>query len=143
VRFANAKAAGLGAQLPAGVARVYARDARDQPQFVGEDRIAHTAAGSDIALKIGEAFDVTVQPTLEQTKQASRRETDYDMRYTLRNARSAPVTVTIRQNGLGRFNEVRRESLAGRRTSASSFAWDVPVPANGEAELAFTIRQRL
>ena len=43
------------------------RDARGQPQFVGEDHIGHTSAGSELALKIGDAFDVTVQPTLEKT----------------------------------------------------------------------------
>jgi len=141
VRFSNSSAGGLGDQLPSGVVRVYARDARGQPQFVGEDRIGHTSAGSDLALKIGDAFDVTIQPTLRQTTQASRRDTDYDMSYLVRNARSQPVTVTIRQDNLWRFNEVRAESIAGRRTDADSFAWDVPVPANGEAELTFTIRQ--
>jgi hypothetical protein len=59
----------------------------------------------------------------------------------VRNARSQPVTVTIRQDNLWRFNEVVAESIAGRRTDADSFAWDVPVPANGEAELTFTLRQ--
>src|SRR5688572_3324042 len=39
VRFSNSSASGLGDQLPSGVVRVYARDARGQPQFVGEDRI--------------------------------------------------------------------------------------------------------
>jgi hypothetical protein len=141
VRFSNSQASGLGDQLPSGVVRVYARDARGQPQFVGEDRIGHTSAGSDLALKIGDAFDVTIQPTLRQTTRASRRETDYDMAYLVRNARTAPVTVTIRQDGLWRYNEVRAESIKGRRTDADSFAWDVPVPANGEAELTFTIRQ--
>src|SRR5690606_38808095 len=66
VRFSNTQAAGLGDQLPSGVVRVYARDARGNPQFVGEDRIGHTSAGSDLALKIGDAFDVTIQPTLRQ-----------------------------------------------------------------------------
>jgi hypothetical protein len=141
VRFANSEASGLGDQLPSGVVRVYARDARGQPQFVGEDRIGHTSAGSELALKIGDAFDVTIQPTLRQTTRASRRETDYDMAYVVRNARSAPVTVTIRQDGLARFNEVRMQSIEGRRTDADSFAWNVPVPANGEAQLTFTIRQ--
>jgi hypothetical protein len=141
VRFSNSSASGLGDQLPSGVVRVYARDARGQPQFVGEDRIGHTSAGSDLALKIGEAFDVTIEPTLRQATQASRRSTDYDMSYVVRNARSQPITVTIRQDNLWRFNEVRAESIAGRRTDADSFAWDVPVPANGEAELTFTIRQ--
>jgi hypothetical protein len=141
VRFSNSRASGLGDQLPSGVVRVYARDARGQPQFVGEDRIGHTSAGSDLALKIGDAFDVTIQPTLRQTTRASRRETDYDMSYVVRSARSAPITVTIRQDNLARFNEVRTESIKGRRTDADSFAWDVPVPANGQAELTFTLRQ--
>jgi hypothetical protein len=52
------------------------------------------------------------------------------------------VTVTIRQDSLWRFNEVRSESHPGRRTDADSFAWDVPVPASGETELKFTVRQR-
>jgi hypothetical protein len=141
VRFSNSQATGLGDQLPSGVVRVYARDARGQPQFVGEDRIGHTSAGSDLALKIGDAFDVTIQPTLRQTTRASRRATDYDMSYVVRNARSEAVTVTIRQDDLWRFNEVVAQSLEGRRTDADSFAWDVPVPANGETELTFTIRQ--
>jgi hypothetical protein len=141
VRFSNSSASGLGDQLPSGVVRVYARDARGQPQFVGEDRIGHTSAGSDLALKIGDAFDVTIQPTLRQATRASRRATDYDMSYVVRSARSQPITVTIRQDNLRRFNEVVTESIAGRRTDADSFAWDVPVPANGEAELTFTIRQ--
>jgi hypothetical protein len=141
VRFSNSSASGLGDQLPSGVVRVYARDARGQPQFVGEDRIGHTSAGSDLALKIGDAFDVTIQPTLRQTVRASRRETEYAMSYLVRNARSQPVTVTIRQDNLWRFNEVVTESIAGRRTDADSFAWDVPVPALGETELTFTIRQ--
>jgi hypothetical protein len=141
VRFSNSSARGLGDQLPSGVVRVYARDARGQPQFVGEDRIGHTSAGSDLALKIGDAFDVTIQPTLRQTTRASRRATDYAMSYVVRNARTQPITVTIRQDSLWRFNEVVTESIEGRRTDADSFAWDVSVPANGETELTFTIRQ--
>jgi hypothetical protein len=141
VRFSNSSASGLGDQLPSGVVRVYARDARGQPQFVGEDRIGHTSAGSDLALKIGDAFDVTIQPTLRQTTRASRRATDYDMSYVVRNARSEPITVTIRQDNLRRFNEIVAQSIEGRRTDADSFAWDVPVPANGETELTFTVRQ--
>ena len=141
VRFANSAAGGLGDQLPSGVVRVYARDARGQPQFVGEDRIGHTSAGSELALKIGDAFDVTIQPTLVQSERVSRRWDDYSMSYVVRNARAELVTVTIRQDGLARFNEVQAESLPGRRTDGNSFAWDVPVPANGEMTLTFTIRQ--
>jgi len=141
VRFSNSNAGGLGAQLPAGVVRVYARDSKGQPQFIGEDHIGHTSAGSDIALRIGDAFDVTVTPTLVQTTKVNKRSTDYQMSYLLRNARDAGVTLTLRQIGLWRVNEVRAESIKGRRTDADSFAWDVSVPANGEATLTFTLRQ--
>lgn len=139
VRFSNSKAAGLGEQLPSGVVRVYVRDARGQPQFVGEDHIGHTSAGSELAVKIGEAFDVSVQPTLLATRRITSHKTEYDMSFLLRNARGSAATVTLRQEGLWRENAVLKESLKGRRTDADSFAWDVNVPANGETTLTFTI----
>jgi hypothetical protein len=139
MRFANSKAAGMGEQLPSGVVRIYMRDARGQPQFVGEDHIGHTSAGSEMALKIGDAFDVTVQPTLLQTRRINKRKTEYDMSYLVRSARGTPSVVTLRQYGLWRENAVLKESIAGRRIDSSSFAWDVPVPANGETTLMFTI----
>ncbi len=140
MRFANSRAAGLGEQLPSGVVRVYVRDARGQPQFVGEDHIGHTSAGSELALKIGDAFDVSVLPTLVATRPVNRRSYEYDMSYLLRNARSTPVVVTLRQDGLWRQNEVLKESVKGRRTDADSFAWDITVPANGASSLTVTLR---
>jgi hypothetical protein len=138
MRFANSKAGGMGDQLPSGVVRIYMRDTRGQPQFVGEDHIGHTSAGSEMALKIGDAFDVTIQPTLLQTRKITKRKTEYDMSYVVRSAREAPIVVTLRQDGLWRQNQVLKESIAGRRTDSDSFAWDVPVPANGETTLNFT-----
>jgi hypothetical protein len=138
MRFSNSKAAGLGEQLPSGVVRVYLRDARGQPQFVGEDHIGHTSAGSELALKIGDAFDVSVQPTLAETRRISKRKYEYDMSYLFRNARSTPAVVTLRQDGLWRENAIVKESVKGRRTDADSYAWEVAVPANGETTLTFT-----
>jgi hypothetical protein len=140
MRFANSTAAGLGEQLPSGVVRVYMRDVHGQPQFVGEDHIGHTSAGSELALKIGDAFDVSAQATLLATREISRRTVEFDMRYLLRNARATPIVVTLRQDGLWRENEVLKESTKGRRTDADSFAWEVPVPAHGETTLTFTLR---
>lgn len=139
VLFSNSAAGGLGRQLPAGMVRVYMRDAAGEPKFVGENRIEHTPAGSDLSVKIGQAFDVTVQPTLGASEKISRTRTRYSMTYLVRNARSQPVTVTVRQGGLGRDGEVLRESLQSRRIDAYNLAWDVPVPANGETRLTFTV----
>jgi hypothetical protein len=141
VRFANSAEAGLGSELPEGVVRVYARDSRGQPQFIGEDHIEHSSAGSEFALRIGEAFDISVQSTQVKETEISRRVTEYEMSYLVRNARSNPVVLTLRQTWLNPGNQVRAESIKGRRVDARSLAWDIPVPANGETTLTCTIRE--
>jgi hypothetical protein len=139
VEFSNAANAGLGRQLPAGIVRVYVRDQAGEPKFVGENRIDHTPEGSDISVKIGEAFDVTVQPTVVRHDSASGDRSRYAMSYVVRNAKAQPVTVTLRQGGLWRAGKVVQESLKSRRLDAYNLAWDVPVPANGETTLTFTV----
>lgn len=146
VQFSNAQGAGLGTQLPAGVMRVYMRDQAGDPKFVGEQGIGHTPGGSQLSVKTGEAFDVTVQPTrLELTRVPGTRGLDryvrtrIKMRYLVRNARGAPATVQIRQGGLLRDGKVVEESLRSRRADSSTLVYDVPVPANGETVLTFTV----
>lgn len=139
VDFANSSSGGLGAQLPAGIVRVYVRDVEGKPKFVGEDRISHTPQGSELSVKTGEAFDVTVQPTLDTRERVNKFRTRYVMTYTVRNARSEPVTVIVRQEGLGRSTKVTEESLKRSKTDARMLQWDVPVPANGETALNFTL----
>lgn len=131
LKFSNAKSGGLGDALPAGIVRVYQRDARGQPQFVGENTIGHTPMGSELGLKTGEAFDVKVRPIVEKRERITydqwlttsrfrlttpdgpvigesdslRRETFWrtTMRYTLTNARPSPVTVDLVQAGLDNY----------------------------------------
>jgi len=139
VQFANSSQGGLGHQLPAGIVRVYVKDAAGEPKFVGENRIDHTPQGSDVSVKIGEAFDVTVQPTVLANERVDKRNARYRMSYLVRNARSQPVTVDIRQGGLWKNGKVVDESLKSRRIDAYNLGWEVPVPANGETTLTFTV----
>jgi hypothetical protein len=139
VAFANSTAGGLAAGLPAGTIRVYERDAGGAPKFVGENPIGHTPQGSELAVKIGEAFDVTVQPTLVSSQALSPRRTRYEMSYRLRNARAAPVDVELRQAGLWRETKAIAESLPGRAIDAYTRGWTVPVPAGGETVLTATL----
>jgi hypothetical protein len=125
--------------LPKGTIRVYMRDAAGEAKFLGENSIDHSPAGSEMAVKIGEAFDVTVQPTLEASETVSTRKTRYSMSYTFRNAKSVPVTVEFRQGGFWRDVEVDKESQKSRRIDANTLGWSVPVPAEGETVLTFTV----
>jgi hypothetical protein len=76
---------------------------------------------------------------------AERPKTYYrtQMRYIVTNARPVPVTVDVVQGGLNQWwwwRDVRvpEESIAGVQDNADTRRWEVPVPANGKAELTVT-----
>jgi hypothetical protein len=161
LRFSSSRDQGLGDALPAGTVRVYQRDARGNPQFVGEHPIGHTPMGSDIGLATGQAFDIKVRPivdsrdriTYEQWRLAERfrvwrldgsvavGEVDRPvswtywrtrMRYLVTNASPKPVTVDLRQGGLSWDTRVVQESLQSEKLSADEVRWRVPVAPNSE-----------
>ena len=172
LRFSSSRSGGLGDALPAGTVRVYMRDARGAPQFIGENSIGHTPMGSSLALKTGEAFDVKVQPTVQKRDRilsdewersaryrisidgAPAREITIDtakefwrttMTYKVTNAKAVPVTVEVVQAGLDtwwRDNRVPSESIKGTQRSADERIWQVPVPANGETTLTVQFETR-
>jgi hypothetical protein len=140
VDFANSGRSGLGAGLPAGTIRVYERDVGGKPKFIGESGIGHTPQGSELVVKIGDAFDVTVQPTLVSDTRVSKTRSRYSMSYLVRNARSQPVSVELRQAGIwGRDTKVISESLESRKIDAFTLGWSVPVAANGQTTLTFDV----
>jgi len=151
LKFSSSRDGGLGDALPAGIVRVYMKDARGQAQFVGENAIGHTPMGSDIGLKTGEAFDVKVQPVMEKREHlydsrksaANGRRVEVDvwrttMRYVLTNARPEAAVVELTQGGLEwtwRDTKIVSESQKSERRSAGEAVWQVRVPANGTTTL--------
>lgn len=163
--FSTSREAGLGNALPAGTVRVYMRDARGQPQFIGENAIGHTPMGSSLALKTGEAFDVKVQAVLEKRERIDSGEWERSVRYRVTapgkmpseatvetekvfwrttmsykvtNAKAVPVTVEVVQGGLDNWwhdTRVPSESIKGEQRSVDERIWSVAVPANGETTL--------
>ncbi len=142
IKFSTSKQGGLGDQLPAGTIRVYMRDARGDPQFIGESRIDHTPMGSSMAIRTGEAFDVKVKTVMESRTRLSNRRWQTKMRYIVTNARPEAVTVDVAQNGLWGDVRITPQSIEGTRVSADRIEWKVPVPANGTTELTATFDTR-
>lgn len=167
LRFATGAKGGLGSALPAGTVRVYMRDAEGKTRFVGESLIGHTAAGSDVDLPTALAFDVKVRPIQESRDRITDAEwTDSHryrvvkdgavstvtvqnqqtywrtkMRYIVTNARSQPVEVEVRQNGMQAWfygTRITEESIVGRQDGSDLRIWTVPVPAKGQTELTVT-----
>lgn len=142
LRFSSSRAGGLGDALPAGTVRVYQRDARGNPQFVGEHRIGHTPMGSSLSLATGEAFDVKVRSTVEERTRVNDSRWKTRMSYTLTNAGPKPVTVDLVQDGLWGDTRITDESVKSERRDADRALWRVTVPANGEAVVTATFDTR-
>jgi len=142
LRFSSSRNQGLGDALPAGTIRVYQRDARGNPQFVGEHRIGHTPMGSDIGLATGQAFDIKVRSVVEERTRMSGERWRTRMRYTLTNASPKPIAVDLFQSGLWGDTRVVAESMKSERPNADQVRWRVPVAANGEATVTATFDSR-
>ncbi|WP_010546207.1 DUF4139 domain-containing protein [Sphingomonas elodea] len=142
LKFSTAKSGGLGDQLPSGTIRVYMRDRKGEPQFIGESRVEAAPMGSAMSLRTGEAFDVKGAAVVAERKKLSSKRWKTTMRYDFTNARADAVTVELAQTGLWGDVRVLEQSLAGERVSADRMEWKVPVPANGKASVTVVFDSR-
>ncbi len=138
------KGGGLGVPLPKGIVRVYKKDSAGRIQFVGEDRIDHTAKGEMVRLKLGEAFDITAdkkQTDFQKLAAFNTRggiiETAYQLE--IRNAKTEQVTVMVEEPMPSEW-QMLQESLPHKKSSAHSVLWEVPVPAEGKTTLTWRVR---
>ena len=147
LEFRN-KGEGLGIPLPAGIARIYKKDSGGHIQFVGEDQVDHSAAGENVRLKPGNAFDVTVERKqtdflklagegLKDSREGNTFESAFEI--LLRNARKETVTVTVREPIPGDW-QVVSESQAHSKVSSNMAEWKVVVPAGGHNVLNYRVR---
>jgi hypothetical protein len=140
VAFEN-KGGSLGKPLPGGVVRVYAKDSKGAAQFVGEDRIEHTAKNEKVKLRLGEAFDITAERRQTSYRKLGDTMAESAYRIDLRNAKEEPVTVHVQEPMPGDW-EVVQESQKSTKESSRIAAWDVAIPAGGVAVLEYTARVR-
>ena len=138
LEFEN-KGGQLGKPLPAGIVRVYAKDSKGAAQFVGEDRIAHTAKNEQIKLRLGEAFDITAERRQTNYKRIADNQTESSWRIELRNAKDEAVTVRVQEPMPGDW-EMVQESQKHTKDSARVASWNVAVPAGGATVLDYTVR---
>lgn len=141
MRFENAETNGAGVPLPAGIARLYTRDARGALRLLGEDRIRHTAVGEKVEISPGRAFDISV--TRRQTDFKSQglpdNVTESTWRIQLRNAKDEEVTVKVVEIVPGDW-KILQETAPHTTDTANRLTWSVPVPPKGAAELTYKVR---
>jgi hypothetical protein len=174
IAFKTSKDGGLGDALPAGTVRFYQRDKAGNPQFIGENGIGHTPMGSELTLSTGDAFDIYAQAEVESRQtitgaeweksdrwrvikdgqvvsqgEVERPKTFYrtTMRYTLTNAKPAPVDVELVQGGLdygwwGNDFRVTSEDVPGEQLNLGNRKYVISVPANGKRVVRVTYETR-
>ncbi len=146
MEFIN-KGGNLGIPLPKGIVRVYKKDSAGRAQFIGEDRIDHTASGETIKLKLGEAFDITADKKQTDFQKIAAGfnnrggviETTYTME--IRNAKREDISVKIIEPMQGDW-QVIQESHPHRKESAHTAVWSVPVPAEDKTTLTWRVRTK-
>lgn len=130
---------GLGVPLPAGRVRV-----SENGDLLGEAMLGHTAAGEEVSLQLGNAFDLNAERerTGFELDRAGRQMTE-TVRYTVRNAKPGAATVRIHE-AMPRWSEweLVSSSVPAVARDAQSASFDLKVPAGGEAQLQYTVRYR-
>ena len=141
LEFDNKEASRLGVPLPKGVARVYKKDKSGNAQFIGEDRLDHTAKNEKVRLKLGNAFDVSADKKQTDFKRLSNTskfgfvaESAYEI--VLSNAKKEPVTVTVQEPIPGDW-QMLAASQPHTKVSANMAVWKVTVPAEGKTVLTY------
>jgi hypothetical protein len=142
LEFNNGEEEGLGIPLPKGTLRVFKRDVDDSTLLVGEDAIDHTPKDEQVRLYIGDAFDIVG----ERIQTNFRAEYDEDwmeesFEITVRNHKDEDVEVRVVEH-MFRWSEwkILEESHEHDRLDAQTIEFRVPVEADGETVVTYTVR---
>lgn len=146
VEFDNKEESNLGMPLPKGVVRVYKNDKSGNAQFVGEDRIDHTPKNEEIKLKLGDAFDITVDKKQTNFKKATaigKYSQAYSVSFeiVLKNAKDEEVEVVVHEPIPGDW-KMQDESHMHEKVASGTAEWKVKVPAEGKTKLSYDVLVR-
>jgi hypothetical protein len=143
LRAKNSKDNGLGMPLPSGRIRVSKLDPADQTlEFIGEDTIDHTPKDEKVLIKLGSAFDVVGERKQTDFKvDSSHKSMEEEIEIKLRNHKTEPVTVIVKEN-LYRWGnwEITEKTQDYEKVDARTIHFPVQVKKDGEATVRYRAR---
>jgi hypothetical protein len=139
LEFENSEELGLGQPLPAGTVRMYKEDSAMDLQFIGEDRIDHTARNEDVRLYLGNAFDIAAERKMMDSRKITKRVREEDYEITIRNHKDEDVVVRVVEHFHGYWKVVEKTHEFEKK-DAGRIEFSVPVEADGEAIVRYTVR---
>ena len=131
----------MGMPLPRGTVRVYQEDKDGTLQFVGEDRVDHTARNEKVKVKVGEAFDVAAERIQTDFKQPEAKVNEVTFEVSLRNQKNEDIKVFMEETIPGDW-EMISNTHSYEKLQANLIRFIVPVAKGQEAKVRYKVRVR-
>ena len=138
VEFKNAKDNNLGMPLPKGIVRIYKNDG-DAVELIGEDNLDHTPKNEDVELKIGDAFDITIDERVVSSNKIADKVTEVEYEVTIHNSKEEPVTVEENRNLWGNWT-VLEKNVDFEKENANKITFKVDVAKEKKKTLTYKVR---
>lgn len=132
IRTRNDKASNLGLPLPSGKIAFF-QQGGDRPFLAGRGQLDDHAVGEEVEISTGTSSDVQLTATITKIDKKGRAA----HRMELSNASGQPQRVEVRLYDVQGARLVRPSRKLGRKDGVP--VWEVTLPANGRAELTYTI----
>ena len=139
VSFENAEKNQLGKPLPKGTIRLYKEDSKGNMQFVGEDRINHTADKEQVRLRLGTSFNLSADMKRTAFKKLSEKSQIGTYEVTFKNGSDVAADIQLVLAFPDTF-KLMEESQVGERLTSNTVKWVVTVPAKGESQLSYKVQ---
>lgn len=143
IEIENREGNGLGVPLPKGRMRLYRTDAVDgRREFTGENEIDHLPKNEKLKLEMGSAFDlVGERKRLDFSVDTTAKRMSETIEIKLRNRKESEAVEirVIEPLYRGTNAKIVKPSRAFEKIDATTIEFRVPVPADGEAVVTYTV----
>lgn len=141
LEFSTDGASGLGADLPAGRARVYQADVDGAILLVGEDLVSHSPQGEDVMLDLGAAFDLTGERVQTDFSNVSRRVARESFEIKLHNRKADESATIIVPERLYRWRDwqIIESSTPFVKVDNATIEFEITLAPGAEESLTYTV----
>ena len=130
---------GLAVSLPQGKIKFYGRDEDGDLEFIGEDRIGHTAAKEKMKVKIGENFRITSKAREKERKVIDGSEY-VTIEYLIKNSQQENAAVLLEHTVHDRLWEMESSSHDYEMLNSQTLEFHVRIAAEKTVLLEFTYK---
>ena len=136
----NSKASNLGMPLPAGKVKVYRTDIDGRNEFIGEDRIDHTAKDESTRVYLGNAFDIAGERRQVSFQLLNQNSATEEFEIKIRNHKAQPVEVRVVEHLYRGVNwKMNEKSADYAKTDSRTIEFRPTIQADGEATIRYKI----